>query len=139
VESAVGRGDEDARSLPPFPWEDLDSIREWRPDRRNQWLTGRLSVPEEEAAQCRLLRDIFGNPFRPEQLRVQPDWLTWNDCWVDKTARWMYGRADFTDLPFLGDALEDAGCDNEELLRHCRSAQEHTRGCWAVDLLLGLW
>jgi hypothetical protein len=37
----------------------------------------------------------------------------------------------------LADALEEAGCDNEELLSHCREPGEHVRGCWALDLLLG--
>ena len=43
----------------------------------------------------------------------------------------------FEDLPILADALEEAGCDDEDILGHCRSDGEHVRGCWAVDLLLG--
>jgi len=48
-------------------------------------------------------------------------------------------RADraFDRLPILADALEDAGCTNAEVLEHCRQPQEHARGCWVVDLLLG--
>ena len=37
----------------------------------------------------------------------------------------------------LADALEDAGCDSQELLAHCRGGGPHVRGCWAVDLVLG--
>jgi len=37
----------------------------------------------------------------------------------------------------LHDALLDAGCDNEDILAHCRSEGPHVRGCWVVDLLLG--
>jgi hypothetical protein len=40
-------------------------------------------------------------------------------------------------LPILADALEDAGCDNGDILSHCRSPGPHVRGCWAVDLILG--
>ena len=41
-------------------------------------------------------------------------------------------------MPILADALLDAGRDNEELLQHCRQQEcVHTRGCWAIDLLLG--
>jgi hypothetical protein len=36
----------------------------------------------------------------------------------------------------LGDALMDAGCDNNAILDHCRSAGSHVRGCWVVDLVL---
>jgi hypothetical protein len=40
-------------------------------------------------------------------------------------------------MPILADALEDAGCDNADILQHCRGAGEHVRGCWVVDLVLG--
>jgi hypothetical protein len=41
-------------------------------------------------------------------------------------------------MPILADALQDAGCDNEDVLNHCRDANAaHVRGCWVVDLLLG--
>ena len=43
----------------------------------------------------------------------------------------------FDDLPVLADALEEAGCDNREILAHYRSGGEHVRGCWVVDLMLG--
>ena len=41
------------------------------------------------------------------------------------------------DMPILGDALEDAGCTNAAILKHCRSGAEHVRGCWCLDLILG--
>jgi hypothetical protein len=40
-------------------------------------------------------------------------------------------------LAVLADALEDAGCDNADLLWHLRGPGVHVRGCWVVDLLLG--
>ncbi|OWK46791.1 hypothetical protein FRUB_00490 [Fimbriiglobus ruber] len=39
-------------------------------------------------------------------------------------------------MPILADALEDAGCDNIDLLAHCRGTGPHVRGCWAIDLIL---
>ena len=48
----------------------------------------------------------------------------------------IYDNRTFGDLPILADALEDVGCDSEEILRHCRGG-EHHRGCWVLDLLLG--
>ena len=40
-------------------------------------------------------------------------------------------------LAVLADALEEAGCDNADLLSHLRGPGPHVRGCWALDLLLG--
>ena len=44
---------------------------------------------------------------------------------------------DFSPMPILADALQDAGCDNEAVLAHCRGDGPHVRGCWVVDLILG--
>ena len=43
----------------------------------------------------------------------------------------------FANLPVLGDALEEAGCTDAELLDHCRNPGEHGSGCWAVNQILG--
>jgi hypothetical protein len=89
-----------------------------------------------ESGQCEIIRDIFGNPFRALP-PVNPDVLRWNDATVSKLATGIYADSAFDRLPILADALEDAGCDNADLLSHCRSPGPHVRGCWAVDLLLG--
>lgn len=86
----------------------------------------------ERAAQCRLLNDIFGNPFRP--VTIDPSWLTPT---VLALASQMYESRDFSPMPILADALQDAGCENEAILNHCRQAGEHVRGCWVVDSLTG--
>jgi hypothetical protein len=44
---------------------------------------------------------------------------------------------DFSPMPILADALQDAGCDNADILDHCRGPGLHVRGCWVVDLVLG--
>jgi hypothetical protein len=36
-------------------------------------------------------------------------------------------------LAVLADALEEAGCDNADILNHLRNSGPHVRGCWAVD------
>jgi hypothetical protein len=80
---------------------------------------------------CRLVRDIFGNPFRP--VTLDPAWQTGN---VRALAQAIYDDRAFERMPILGDALEDAGCDNADVLSHCRQPGEHARGCWVVDLVL---
>ena len=90
-------------------------------------------LTSESAAQAALLRDIFGNPFRP--VTLDPSWLTSN---VRILARGIYDDRAFGRMPILADALQDAGCENEDILNHCRDAnQVHVRGCWVVDLVLG--
>ncbi len=80
-----------------------------------------------------LLRDIFGNPFRP--INFNPVWLTSTAVAI---AQGMYESRDFSAMPILADALQDAGCDNDDILTHCRDAQQvHVRGCWVVDHVLG--
>jgi hypothetical protein len=86
----------------------------------------------EMAAQWRLLRNIF-HPFR--RVEVDPRWLTSN---VVDLARTIYMERCFDRLPILADALMDAGCTDEEMLKHCRSEGPHVRGCWVVDLLIGM-
>jgi hypothetical protein len=97
----------------------------------------RVTVPfqkQERFAQVRLLHDIFGPlPFR--EVAADPRWLTAD---VVALAKGIYDEKAFDRLPILADALPDAGCDNDELLKHCRAEKwEHVRGCWVVDLLLG--
>jgi hypothetical protein len=86
----------------------------------------------EGAAQTHLLRDIFGNPFRP--VTLDP---TWKTPAVVQLARSLYEERRFTDMPVLADALEEAGCQDAAVLGHCRGSGPHVRGCWVVDLLLG--
>ena len=86
--------------------------------------------PEEEMAA--LLRCIVGNPFRP--VALDPSWRTGT---VLDLARGIYEERAFERLPILADALREAGCENEELLAHCRGPGPHARGCWVVDLVLG--
>jgi hypothetical protein len=78
------------------------------------------------------LRDIHGNPLRPPTIR--PEWRTEA---VVALAAGSYADRAFDRLPVLADALEDAGCDDLEVLGHCRGPGPHVRGCWVIDLVLG--
>lgn len=91
-----------------------------------------VSNTKELAVHANLFRDLFGNPFRP--VAFSPEWRT--DTAI-ALARTMYESRDFSAMPILADALQDAGCDNDDVLSHCRSANPHARGCWVVDEVLG--
>jgi hypothetical protein len=78
------------------------------------------------------VRDIFGNPFRP--VTFLPEWRTPTAVALAQT---MYESRDFSAMPILADALQDAGCDSADMLDHCRGPGPHARGCWVVDLVLG--
>jgi hypothetical protein len=94
---------------------------------------------EEAGLQAQLLRDIFGDPFRP--VTLHPSWLTHT---ITSLAQAIYdnrqlpsGLFDNLRMGILADALEEAGCDNADVLGHLRSGGDHIRGCWPVDIILG--
>jgi hypothetical protein len=84
------------------------------------------------AVQPLLLRDIFGNPFRKHKFDSR-----WRTSDVLGLARAIYDERAYERMPILADALMDAGCENEEIINHCRGDGPHVRGCWVVDLILG--
>ncbi len=77
-------------------------------------------------------RELVPNPFRSQ---------TWNPNWSVSTtcelARHIYTDRNFSAMPILADALQDAGCENACVLDHCRANRVHARGCWVLDALLG--
>lgn len=79
-----------------------------------------------------LIQDIFSNRFHP--IPFEPAWRTNT---VVSLSRIAYETREFAAMPILADALQDAGCDNSDILDHCRGNCPHTRGCWVVDLILG--
>lgn len=92
-----------------------------------------IQVQCETADVAAVIRDVLGNPFRPT-LNINPAWLTPT---VLRLAQTIYDRRSFNHLPELTAALEEAGCDNEDVLAHCRSEGPHAKGCWVLDFVLG--
>jgi hypothetical protein len=78
------------------------------------------------------LRDLVPNPFSDQ---------AWNQEWLTSTvcdlAAVIYERHEYGAMPILADALQDAGCDDEQILTHCRANKPHARGCWVLDAILG--
>jgi hypothetical protein len=79
------------------------------------------------------LHDLFGPPFFGS-FGLDPRWRTAD---VTGLAFAIHEDRAFDRLPILADALMDAGCDDEQVIGHCRSEGPHVRGCWVVDLVLG--
>jgi hypothetical protein len=126
---------------PERAWESgLPSLPSSRiPDRADQYEAYGTSVRSlaayrdvYEATHSELLRDLFGNPFRPVVL--SPSWRTSTLVTLPET---IHDERAFDRLPILADALEEGGCGSLELLAHSRSPRRHARGCWVVDLVLG--
>jgi hypothetical protein len=92
-----------------------------------------VSYDRERCAQAGVLREIVGNPFHP--VTFSPEWRT---STAVALARLMYDARNFSPMPILADALQDAGCDSDDILSHCRNPKAtHVRGCWVVELVLG--
>ncbi len=98
------------------------------------WGTPEWEQVQQQAAKRLhpLVTDVIGNPFWPTVL---------DNTWITSTAvalaNGIYADKAFDRMPILADALEEAGCDNLDVLAHCRGPGPHVRGCWVVDAVLG--
>jgi hypothetical protein len=97
------------------------------------------------AEQCAILRDLFGNPFRP--VVFDDTWRLWNQGIIPALAAGISEERGFERMAILGDALEEAGCpcassaragheQGQTILDHLRGPGPHVRGCFALDLIL---
>jgi hypothetical protein len=94
----------------------------------------RLTRAGVRSFQAHFLRDIYENPFR--EVVFDPKWRT---ATVIGVAQKMYDRRVFDAMPILADALQDAGCESDDILDHCRDEKlPHVRGCWVIDRVLKL-
>src|SRR5262245_35605689 len=93
-------------------------------------------VDQAKATMSNLVREVFGDPFR--RWRPEPGWVTAHDGVVGRLAEAIDRTDDFTLLPILADALEDAGCQDAAALSHCRGGGLHVPGCWVVATLRDL-
>jgi hypothetical protein len=78
-------------------------------------------------------REVLGEGAAPHTA-----WPQWRTTDVRALARGINAEKAFDRLPILADALQDAGCDDEDVLYHCRRPGGHVRGCWVVDLAMGI-
>src|SRR5262249_55593448 len=101
----------------PVEFEQLGD--NWRRHQRSE-VEWRQPYRQIETHQASLLRDIVGNPSRPAT--ADPSWLTSN---VVTFAKGIYADQAFDRLLILADALQDAGCENADILDHCRGPGPH--------------
>jgi hypothetical protein len=95
---------------------------------RAMWAAGDMGWDEERAEQADLVREVFGNPFRPVAV---PE--TWPADLV-KMASEVYGH----EHGFFGIRYLLEGLGYTELAEHFLSQDDwHPKGCWALDLILG--
>ncbi len=100
---------------------------------------------EEARIQSDTIRDVFGNPFRPSWKQPEPRrpkadvlrWLTAQGGVVEDLVEGIDESQRYDQIPILADALEEAGCEDLEILDHCRREKFHVRGCWVLELLKG--
>jgi hypothetical protein len=93
---------------------------------------------EELLRQCALVRSIFASPFR--RVRLGSSCLTPTVIGLATAAYeerdLPSGQFDAARLGVLADALEEAGCADQNILAHLRGPGPHVRGCWPLDLIL---
>jgi hypothetical protein len=94
----------------------------------NQYVSALFMKDTERATQADLLRDIFGNPFRPLLPRVFPPHVVGLAL-----ACYAAFPAICPDFAILADALEEL-CE-EQAAAHCRAAL-HVKGCHVLDWIL---
>lgn len=121
-----------------LPHTATDLVGRWRVDWENfvrecPWVTG--TVTEWRDRLARALKPTFADIGWPTEGSIVSS--AWRSIDVVGVARGINEDRAFGRLPILADALMDAGCDNEEILNHCRKSGPHFRECWVVNLILG--
>jgi hypothetical protein len=144
AEPAVCVCREAARLLPlsgnadPAPgglWEALFEERLQRVRYRSGLAAGQREKEQLEQHRREVWRELLGNPFAAEAF--EPAWLDCPD--VARMARAIDQDNNFSRMPILGDALEEAGCTSAAILGHCRQGGTHLPGCWVVGQMLQRW
>ena len=79
-----------------------------------------------------IIREVFPNPFRACWWREE-----WRSTDAVSIAKKMYDSNSFHAMGELADTLEEAGCQDCDILLHCREEYAvHYRGCWVIDWIL---
>ncbi|VTT96442.1 Uncharacterized protein (Fragment) OS=uncultured bacterium PE=4 SV=1 [Gemmataceae bacterium] len=120
----------------------VEEVRKMEEGNRQQGGDFDLDEKRDRSARKQLaqhLREIVGNPFTPPRFEA-----AWRTSTVVQLAQGIFDDRAFDRLPILADALLDADCDEEAVLRHCRGTElhaakepvPHVRGCWVIETIL---
>lgn len=113
----------------------------WRQELQIRYMQAELSrsrrsvfCPQESRLLADLLRDVIREPHSLHEpvAVVNPAWLTPTVTMMVANAR---ETDDYSSLPVLADALQDAGCEDGGVLNHLRGPTTHCHGCWVLELL----
>lgn len=132
LDATLRRGD-----AGPAPVTAAGLTRDWRVDwgnfRPEHPAAGADAAAWQRRLETALALTFAADPAPPRAgPEVNPAWLT--EAVVGLAHGIVADRA-FDRLPILADALEDAGCADEDVLAHCRAGGPHARGCAVVDRL----
>ncbi len=81
---------------------------------------------------------LVGHPYcrTIREVAVEHSWLSNHEGAAVSLARSIHKNRSFDRLPELGEALQASGCNDREILDHCRNPGFHAVGCWVVDTLI---
>jgi hypothetical protein len=117
-------------------WVDPSRKRlEWRDE------PNRLFAPGHESrTDCHFYHPVFGCMYEllysiagpRDRGEFDSRWLS---CAVIDLATSIRDHIEYGKLPILGDALQDAYCDNKIILNHLYSTASKCRGDWVVEMI----
>jgi hypothetical protein len=117
-------------------------MREWQVDWANfqteySWVAGDADDWKNRLAKA--LEPTFDMTSNANTAPAARPVATVDSSWCSSTvaalARGIDADRAFDRLPILADALEEAGCDDADLLAHLRAEGPHAHGCWVVEAL----
>jgi hypothetical protein len=112
----------------------LGVVELWRTILQEPFTEDDLRQAEALLAQRAEEYDIMGNSVVPGLL--DPAWLTWGNRAALSVAEVICRERRFEEMAVLGDIFEEAGCTDQNILRHCRSRGRHGDGCLVLRLVL---
>ncbi|WP_020474096.1 nucleotidyl transferase AbiEii/AbiGii toxin family protein [Zavarzinella formosa] len=124
------------RFVRPFEKAD-DLIADWRVEwdhfaNECPWVQGGLE--DWSARLIKAIKPSFASCEQPKRsVLFPPHWKSWEAM---SLAQGIVEAQAFGRLSILADALEEAGCENADVLAHCRGGLHHEGNCWVIDSLL---
>lgn len=65
---------------------------------------------------------------------INRNWLTWQGGIIPSMAKNIIDNEAFEELGVFADALEEAECNDIDIINHCRQHKVHVNGCWVLEL-----